>query len=163
MYNLEGCLYNCLDTSGKNIYQNVLILLCKIALIHVLNKLKSYKKAPISARILPAIKSNEQLLTDCQCNGYDYVDINYFLDQNFNANYVDIMVFEPSVLFPSPATVLGGNRWHVERPHLFFWWHVYGQLWNLNYFAFFDSIHGNVWNSDHFMVPCMELHGSLMN
>ena len=22
------------------------------------------------------------------------------LDQNFNANYVDIMVFEPSVLFP---------------------------------------------------------------
>ena len=24
------------------------------------------------------------------------------LDQNFNANYVDIMVFEPSVLFPPP-------------------------------------------------------------
>ena len=32
------------------------------------------------------------------------------LDQNFNANDVDIMVFEPSVLFPPPQ--LGGDRWH---------------------------------------------------
>ena len=35
------------------------------------------------------------------------------LDQTFNANYVDIMVFEPSVLFP-PAAVWGGgelNTW----------------------------------------------------
>ena len=31
------------------------------------------------------------------------------LDQNFNANYVDIMVFEPSVLFPPPAAVWGGG------------------------------------------------------
>ena len=66
---LEGCLYNCLDTSGKKNYQNFLILLSKIAEIHVLNKLKSYKKAPISAQILSAIKSNEQLLNDSQCNG----------------------------------------------------------------------------------------------
>ena len=39
------------------------------------------------------------------------------LDQNFNANYVDIMVFEPSVLFtpPPPRRSLGGggelNTW----------------------------------------------------
>ena len=39
-------------------------------------KLKSYKKASISAQIFSAIKSNEQLLTDSQCNGYDYVGIN---------------------------------------------------------------------------------------
>ena len=55
-------------TSGKK-YHNFLILLSKIAEIHVLNKLKSYKKAPISAQILSAIKSNEQLLNDSQCNG----------------------------------------------------------------------------------------------
>ena len=45
-----------------------LTLLSKIAENHVWNKLKSYKKAPISAQILSAIKSNEQLLTDSQCN-----------------------------------------------------------------------------------------------
>ena len=28
------------------------------------------------------------------------------LDQNFSANDVDIMVFEPSVLFPSPAVLV---------------------------------------------------------
>ena len=32
------------------------------------------------------------------------------LDQNFNANYVDIMVFEPSVLFPPPRRSLGGGE-----------------------------------------------------
>ena len=37
---------------------------------------------------------------DNQCNVYDYVDINYFLDQNFNANDVDMMVFELCVLSP---------------------------------------------------------------
>ena len=31
------------------------------------------------------------------------------LDQNFNANYVDIMVFEPSVLFPPPPPQFGGG------------------------------------------------------
>ena len=41
----------------------------KIAEIHVWNKLKSYKRPPISEQILSAIKSNEQLLTDSQCNG----------------------------------------------------------------------------------------------
>ena len=41
----------------------------KITEIHVLNKLKSNRKAPISEQILSAIKSNEQLLTDSQCNG----------------------------------------------------------------------------------------------
>ena len=45
-----------------------MILLSKIEEIHVWNKLKSYKKAPISAQILSAIKSNEQLLTDSHCN-----------------------------------------------------------------------------------------------
>ena len=30
------------------------------------------------------------------------------LDQNFNANDVDIMAFEPSVLSPPPAAVWGG-------------------------------------------------------
>ena len=41
------------------------------------------------------------------------------LDQNFNANYVDTMVFEPSVLFP-PAAVWGGelNIWS-EKTHPF--------------------------------------------
>ena len=42
------------------------------------------------------------------------------LDQNFNANYVDIMVFEPSVLFP-PAAVWGGGgkmTWSGKRPKL---------------------------------------------
>ena len=33
------------------------------------------------------------------------------LDQNFNANDIDIMVFEPSVLF-SLSPGLGGDRWH---------------------------------------------------
>ena len=46
-----------------------MILLSKIAEIHVLKKLKSYKMVPISAQILSAVKSNEQLLTDSQCNG----------------------------------------------------------------------------------------------
>ena len=32
----------------------------------------------------------------------DYVDINYFLDQNCNANDVDIMVFEPCLLLQPP-------------------------------------------------------------
>ena len=36
------------------------------------------------------------------------------LDQNFNANYVDIMVFEPSVLFP-PAVVWGGIEHMVQN------------------------------------------------
>ena len=53
--NLEDCLYNCLDNSGKKL--PVLILLSKIAEIHVWNDLKSYKNASISAQILSAIKS----------------------------------------------------------------------------------------------------------
>ena len=36
------------------------------------------------------------------------------LDQNFNANYVDIMVFEPSVLFP-PAAVWGKIEHMVQN------------------------------------------------
>ena len=31
------------------------------------------------------------------------------LDQNFNANYVDIMVFKPSVLLPPPRRSWGGG------------------------------------------------------
>ena len=45
-----------------------MILLSKIAEIHVWNKLKLYKGASISAQILSAIKSNEQLLTDSHCS-----------------------------------------------------------------------------------------------
>ena len=51
------------------LFGHCLILLSKIAEILVWNKLKSYKKALISAQILSAIKSNEQLLNDIQCNG----------------------------------------------------------------------------------------------
>ena len=80
---LEDCLYNCLDTSGLKKYHNFLILLSKIAEIHALNKLKLYKKAPISAQLLSAVKSKEPLLTDSQCNGLDYVDINYFIGPKF--------------------------------------------------------------------------------
>ena len=47
------------------------------------NNLKSYKLAPISTQIFSAIKSNEQLLTDSQYNGKDYVDINYFIGPKF--------------------------------------------------------------------------------
>ena len=60
-----------------------MILLLKIAEIYVWNKLKLYQKAPISAQILSAIKSNKLLVTDYQCNGYDYVDINYFIGPKF--------------------------------------------------------------------------------
>ena len=90
-------------------YHKCLILLSKIAEIQVWNKLKLYEEALISAQILSAIKSNEQLLTDSQCNWEDYVDINYLLDQNFDASDVDILVFEPSVLSPPVAVFLGGG------------------------------------------------------
>ena len=39
-----------------------------------------YFKAPISTQIVSSkIKSDEQLLTDSRCIGYDYVDISYFI------------------------------------------------------------------------------------
>ena len=78
----------------------IFILLSKKAEIHARNEIKLYKKAHVSAQTFSVIKSNEQLLTDSQCNGYDYLDINYFLQQNFKANDVDIMIFEPCALFP---------------------------------------------------------------
>ena len=90
--------------------------LSKIVEIHVWNKLKLYKLAPIPTQILSAIKSNEQLLISEQTiNVIDRImsTSNILLDQNFNANDVDIMVFEPSVLFPhtpSPSRSLGGSR-----------------------------------------------------
>ena len=52
---LEICLYDCLDTPGKKCH-NFLILLSKIAEIHVWNKLKSYKKIPISTQNFSVIK-----------------------------------------------------------------------------------------------------------
>ena len=55
------------------------------------------------------IKYNEQRSTDSQYNGWDYVDINYFIDQNFNANDVNIMVFEPCVLFTPCGRLWGGE------------------------------------------------------
>ena len=45
-----------------------MILLSKIAEIHVWNKLKLYKMVLISGQDLSAIKSNEQLLTDSHCS-----------------------------------------------------------------------------------------------
>ena len=66
-----------------------MILLSKIAEFHAWIKLKLYKKAPISTQVFSVMKPNEQLLTDSQCNGMNYVDNNYFIDQNFNANDVD--------------------------------------------------------------------------
>ena len=70
---------------------------------------------------------------------------------------------------------------HNERPYLFFCWKRYCQI--STFFEFlhffpcdsFDSMHGNVWkarmawfhgiawNSADHIVPCMELHGRLMN
>ena len=65
---LEDCLYNCLDTPGKKIH-NFLISLSKITENHVLNKLKAYKRAPSLTQTFSVIKTNEQLLTNSQCNG----------------------------------------------------------------------------------------------
>ena len=61
---LEDCLYNCLDTSGKKQknYHNFLIFTFETSKNRI-------KKSPISAQILSAIKSNDQLSTDSQCNG----------------------------------------------------------------------------------------------
>ena len=87
--------------------------LSKIVEIHVWNKLKLYKLAPMPTQILSAIKSNEQLLISEQTvNVIDRImsTSNILLDQNFNANDVDIMVFEPSVfspILPLPAAVWG--------------------------------------------------------
>ena len=68
MYILRGLSLQLLGHfRGKN-YHNFLILLSKIAEIHVLSKLKLYKKTLISAQSLSAVKSNEQLLTDSQCH-----------------------------------------------------------------------------------------------
>ena len=39
------------------------------------------------------------------------------LDQNFNANDVDIMVFEPCVLFPPVAVFLGGGELMTWSPN----------------------------------------------
>ena len=83
------------------------ILLSKIAKIHAWNKLKSYKKVPISTQIFSAIKSNDQLLTGSQfLKRIMSTLIIYLLNQNFYANDVDIMEFEPCVLLPH-ATAWG--------------------------------------------------------
>ena len=63
--NVKTCLYSCCDTSGKNTL--FFRFLSKRAKIHVWNKRKLYKKAPISTRIFSAIKSNEQHLNCSQC------------------------------------------------------------------------------------------------
>ena len=51
---------------------NFLIPLSKIAKYHAWNKLKSYKKTPISTHTSSAIKSNAPLLTGDQCKKQDY-------------------------------------------------------------------------------------------
>ena len=73
----------------------------KIAEIHARDKLTSYKKAPISAQILSAIKSNEQLLTDSHVMDRIMSTSIILLDQNSNANDVDggysnRRIFKPS-------------------------------------------------------------------
>ena len=85
-------------------------LLSKIAEIHVWNELKPYEKAqnPISAQIL----STKNLISNFQLtiNVMDRIMSTSIslLDQNFNANDVDIMVFEPCV-FISPLPQFGGG------------------------------------------------------
>ena len=68
MYILRGLSLQLFGHFRQTIYHNFSILLSKIAEIYVWNKLKSYKTTHISAQILFAIKFNEQLLTDSQCN-----------------------------------------------------------------------------------------------
>ena len=53
------------------------------------------------------IKSNEQLLIDSVMDKSMTTSIT-LLDQKFNANHVNIMVFEPCILFP-PAAAWGGG------------------------------------------------------
>ena len=68
--NFDVCLCNCFDTSGKTSTLIFLMLLSKIAEIHAWNnRLKSYKKAPISTQIFSMMKSIEQFSNDSQCNG----------------------------------------------------------------------------------------------
>ena len=55
---------------------------------------KTVWKVALSMQIFSAIKPNEQRPTGSQCKREDYVDIKYFIGQNFNANDVDIMAFE---------------------------------------------------------------------
>ena len=61
------------------LFGHFLIFLSKITEIHVWNKLKSYKKAPISTQIFAAMNSNEQILTGSQRKRLDYVGIDYFI------------------------------------------------------------------------------------
>ena len=70
-------------------------------------------------QIFSMIRSSEQLLNDNQCNGEDYVDINYFIDQNFNANDVDIRYSNLASYFP-PAAVWGGKITRSEVTILVF-------------------------------------------
>ena len=91
-----------------------MILLSKIAVIQVWKKLKLYNEAPISAQILPAIKSNEQLLTDSQCNEWDYIDINYFIGPKFQRKRCRHNGICTLCLI-SPRRSLGENRWHGPK------------------------------------------------
>ena len=68
MYRLRGLSLQRFEHFRETSYHNFWIFLSKIAEIHVWNKLKSYKKAPISTQFLSMIKYNEQLLTDSHCN-----------------------------------------------------------------------------------------------
>ena len=65
---LEDCLYNCLDTSGKKI-PHFFGIIVQNSRNSRLEQAKIVKKGPIAAQILSAIKLNEQLSTDSQCNG----------------------------------------------------------------------------------------------
>ena len=66
------------------------------------------------------IKSNKQLLTATDSITVNVMDrimstSNILLDQNFNANGVDIMEFDPSVLFPPPQ--FGGG--YMTVPYVY--------------------------------------------
>ena len=88
----EDCLCNCIDTSGKKIYPN--------------------KKAPISTQVFSAITANEQLPNDINVMDRIMSTSIFLLDQNSNANDVDMMVFEPASYPPCGCL---GNTEHMVR------------------------------------------------
>ena len=78
-----------------------MILLFKLAKIHFWTKPKSYRKRPLFQRKFLCYKVNEHLLAVYRCKTYNYVDIYHFFYQNFVANDVYGMIFEPCFLPPA--------------------------------------------------------------
>ena len=82
------------------------IILSKIAEIHVWNKLNLYKLAPLPTQIFSVIKSNFNFQLTVNVMDRIMSTSIILLDQNSNANDVDIKVFEPCNLF-RPAAAWG--------------------------------------------------------